>query len=98
MPRFFFLSGNFFFCPAKFFRLSDSCPATLPRVSRRLQSSAKSLISESMSVEISFIYRENNNGPEWSLVGPLTKLEPPPKFHHLQQHVVFYRKERNLST
>ena len=32
----FFLSGNLFFCPAKFFRLSDSCPATLPGVSRRL--------------------------------------------------------------
>ena len=32
----FFLSGNLFFCPAKFFRLSDSCPATLPGVSPRL--------------------------------------------------------------
>ena len=33
------------------------------------QSSAKSLISESMSVEISFMYRENNNGPRTAPCG-----------------------------
>ena len=30
---------------------------------QQTQSSAKSFISESMSLEISFMYRENNNGP-----------------------------------
>ena len=32
------------------------------------------------------------------LMGRLTKLEPTPKIHSLQQLVVFYSKERNLST
>ena len=35
---------------------------------------------------------------ERPLVGHLTKLEPTPKFHRLQQLVDFYSKERNLST
>ena len=34
---------------------------------------------------------------ERSLVTHLTKLEPTPKFRRLQQLVVFYSKERNLS-
>ena len=65
---------------------------------QQTRTSVKSLISESMSKEISFMYRKNNIGPRTNLVGHLTKLEPTPKFHRLQQLVVFYSKERNLST
>ena len=61
---------------------------------QQTQSSVKSLISESMSVEISFMYRDSNNGQERTLVGHLTKLEPTPKFQRLQQLIVFYNKER----
>ena len=44
------------------------------------------------------MYRENSRDQEQSLVGHLTKLEPTPMFHCLQQLIVFYSKERNRST
>ena len=61
------------------------------------QSAAKSLISESMFVEI-LCTKRTIMDQERSLVGHLTKLEPTPTFRRLQQLVVFYSKERNLST
>ena len=48
---------------------------------------------------IIYVCTERTMDQERSLVGHLTKLEPNPKFHRLQQFVVFYmyNKERNLS-
>ena len=60
-------------------------------------SSAKSLISDSISDEMSFMYKENNKGPRMVPWGHPTKLEPSQILLHLQQLVVVWSKEENLS-
>ena len=61
------------------------------------QSLAKSLISDSISDEMSFMYRENNKGPRTVPWCTPDKPEPSQILLHLQQFVVFWSKAKNLS-
>ena len=62
------------------------------------QSSAISIISESMSVEISLMYKENKKGPKTVLCGTPDKTGAQSDFAPLQQLAVVCSTEKNQSS